>query len=41
VLDRGILEAQACECYRTMQAEFSRLLPQPARRAQQLARPGL
>jgi CRP-like cAMP-binding protein len=27
VLDRGVLEAQACECYRTMQAEFSRLLP--------------
>lgn len=41
VLDRGILEAQACECYRTMQAEFSRLLPQPARRAHQPARPGL
>ena len=29
VLDRGILEAQACDCYRTMQAEFSRLLPPP------------
>lgn len=29
VLDRGVLEAQACDCYRTMQAEFSRLLPPP------------
>lgn len=29
VLDRAVLEAQACDCYRTMQAEFSRLLPPP------------
>ncbi|MET0962199.1 MAG: Crp/Fnr family transcriptional regulator [Noviherbaspirillum sp.] len=41
VLDRGILEAQACDCYRTMQAEYSRLLPNPVRRAQQAARPAL
>lgn len=27
VLDRGLLEAQACDCYRTVQTEFSRLLP--------------
>ena len=33
VLDRDILEALACDCYWTMQAEFSRLLPQTMRRA--------
>jgi CRP-like cAMP-binding protein len=27
VLDRGVLEAQVCDCYRTMREEFSRLLP--------------
>lgn len=27
VKDRKRLEARACECYRTVQAEFSRLLP--------------
>jgi CRP-like cAMP-binding protein len=31
VLDRAVLEAQACDCYRTMQAEFSRLLPPPGK----------
>lgn len=31
VLDRAILEAQACDCYHTMQAEFSRLLPPPGK----------
>ena len=31
VLDRSVLEAQACDCYRTMQAEFSRLLPPPGK----------
>ena len=31
VIDRTILEAQACDCYRTMQAEFSRLLPPPGK----------
>jgi CRP-like cAMP-binding protein len=30
VLDRAVLEAQACDCYRTMRAEFSRLLPPPS-----------
>jgi len=31
MLDRGLLESMACDCYRTVQAEFSRLLPaQPA-----------
>jgi CRP-like cAMP-binding protein len=30
VLDRGILEAQACDCYRTVRAEYSRLLPPAA-----------
>ena len=28
---RAILEAQACDCYHTMQAEFSRLLPPPGK----------
>ena len=27
MLDRGLLESLACDCYRTMRAEFSRLLP--------------
>ncbi|SMP68127.1 Crp/Fnr family transcriptional regulator [Noviherbaspirillum suwonense] len=31
VLDRAILESQACDCYRTMQVEFSRLLPPPGK----------
>jgi len=31
VKNRDRLEAQACECYRTVQAEFARLLPQPLR----------
>jgi hypothetical protein len=31
VKNRDCLEAHACECYRTVQAEFARLLPHPAR----------
>jgi CRP-like cAMP-binding protein len=31
VKNRDCLEAHACECYRTVQAEFARFLPHPAR----------
>ncbi len=31
VLDRAVLEAQACDCYQTLRAEFSRLLPPPGK----------
>jgi CRP-like cAMP-binding protein len=39
MLDRSLLESMACDCYRTVRAEFSRLLPtQPASGGRRAAR---